>query len=140
MSTERIVRAVVVGSVVALAGVPARAHQTLAADGVAVTLHVTPDDEPIAGKPATIDVAKVKVGRGARVRWKRCQCALTISAAAGSVIEQRPVDARTRISLFTFPAEGAYALALSGRYRRKGHWRPFTVTFPIRAVADGASA
>lgn len=38
----------------ALAPGAATAHQTLSDAGATVTLHVNPDDEPVAGKPATI--------------------------------------------------------------------------------------
>lgn len=117
----------------ACAALPAQAHQSLADGRATVTLHVNPDDEPIVGQAATVDVVKVSVRRNAHFAWRTCQCRLSITDPSGGVIDERPLTKKARIFLFTFPTEGAYQIAISGRYRQR-RWRPFNVTFALRAV------
>jgi hypothetical protein len=120
-----------------LAGVPdVSAHQTATNDGATVTLHVNPDDQPIAGQPAYVYVTKVRVGRRARFRWRKCACRLTVTSAGGELVGDLAVRGSAAIP-FVFPQEGAYGMTLSGRYRRRHRWRPFSVTFGIRADAAG---
>ena len=82
------------------------AHQTGADNGATVTVHVNPDEESIAGQPATVAITKVKVRRGARFRWRTCGCRLTVTNADAEVIEQRDVGRRTTVVVMIFPAEG----------------------------------
>ena len=95
-----------------------------------MTVHVTPEDEPVAGQPSLILVEKVKTRTGrfcvgdvplhdAGLELRRARCC----AAAAS----RP---RTT---FTFPEPGAYRITVAGRVKRAAGWRWFKVSFAIRA-------
>lgn len=106
------------------------AHQTTTNKGVTVTLHVTQDDEPVAGQPSQIIVTKVRAG-SYRFRWSRCKCYLKASDTQGRVVLNRQVGSRsTRI---TFPRAGAYEIVFTGRVHRNGRSKRFRTTFAIRA-------
>jgi hypothetical protein len=124
--------AALASAITALAvAVPALAHQTSVSRGVAVTLHVLPEDEPVAGQPATIVAVKVAPPRGARFRFGTCRCRVRVRTAAGAVVLNRRAGKRTR---FTFPQPGAYQITYSGTYRSKrGATRSFAADFAIRA-------
>jgi hypothetical protein len=120
------------GFVIALFGASAAwAHQTETNNGVTVTLHVAPDDEPIATRPALVVVESVKTRTG-RFAWSTCLCTLEISSSAREVLRRGRTGRRTT---FTFPAAGAYRLTFAGRVKRKAGWRPFKVSFVLRADA-----
>lgn len=128
-------RFAVATAVAAAAGaVPASAlgHQTVADRGVAVTLHVLPDDEPVAGQPATIVVVKVAPPRGGRFTFGSCaSCRLRVRSADGQVLLDRRAGKRTP---FVFPTAAAYEITYSGGYRAKnGRTRRFSATFALRA-------
>jgi hypothetical protein len=110
---------------------PALGHQTVTNHGVAVTLHVLPDDEPRAGQPATIVAVRVKPPRGGRFRFRTCVCRVKVIDASGHVLLDRRTGKRTT---FTFPDRAAYEITYSGSYRAKTHrTRRFRAVFAIRA-------
>jgi hypothetical protein len=120
------------GFVIALIGAGgAWAHQTATNNGVTVTLHVAPDDEPAATQPAFIVVESVKTRTG-RFAWATCRCTVEISNSAREVLRRGPAGRRT---VFTFPEAGAYRINVAGRVKRKAGWRSFKVSFAIRADA-----
>jgi hypothetical protein len=111
---------------------PALAHQTVVDPrGVAVTMHVLPDDEPVAGRAATIVIVSVKPPRRGRFTFHGCACRVKVSTASGRVLLDRRTGKRTP---FVFPEPGAYEITYSGRYRAKGgKARRFSTRFAIRA-------
>jgi hypothetical protein len=92
-------------------------------------MHVTPEDEPIAGRSSKILVTKVKPNRG-RFSWRSCKCYLRISDTTGKVVLNRRAS---RTMSFTFPKSSAYELVFSGRVKRGGKFKRFRVDFAIRA-------
>jgi hypothetical protein len=129
-STRRVLAAGGVGVALLLAVPAALAHQTVTSNGVSVTVHVAPDDEPQAGKPAQFTVVKVK-RKGWRFRIGHCGCRLKIVDAEGRKVFDRPVNTtRTRV---TFPRAAAYQVTFSGHVTRKGHRRSFAAGFAYRA-------
>lgn len=110
---------------------PALGHQTISDGGVAVTLHVLPDDEPKAGQPATIVAVKVRPPRGGRFTFRSCSCRVKVADASGLVLLNRRTGKRTT---FTFPAAAAYEITYSGSYRAKNRkTRRFSAAFALRA-------
>jgi hypothetical protein len=107
----------------------ASAHQTAVNNGVEVTVHVAPNDEPVAGEPAAILFPKIKTRTG-KFAWANCRCVLQVSDSAGKVLLKSPATSRTE---FTFPDPAAYQVTLSGRVLRKGKWAAFRVAFAYRA-------
>ena len=122
--------AIAVAAITAATAVPAFAHQTAFNRGVAVTLHVNPDDEPVAGQPATIIVEKVKPPNGGTFTFTSGRPRLRVTDSGGSVLLNRAVGKRTS---FTFPDAAAYRIQFSGRYRKAGRYRTFSTSFAIRA-------
>ena len=111
---------------------PALGHQTVTDRGVAVTLHVLPDDEPKAGMPATIVVVSVHPPKGGRFRFRACACRVKVTDASGHVLLDKRTGKRTT---FTFPDQAAYEITYSGSYRAKTHrTRRFSTAFAIRAI------
>jgi hypothetical protein len=108
---------------------PAIAHQTASDKGVSVTMHVTPDDEPVAGRSARITVTKVRA-RHARFSWRSCSCHLRVIDSSGRVVLNRRVGRRTSL---VFPRRAAYEITFSGRVKRGSRKVSFRVPFAIRA-------
>ena len=104
-------------------------HQTETNKGVSVTMHVTPDDEPVSGESSRIIVSKVRPNRGS-FSWKSCACYLRISDSAGNVVLNRKAKRTTR---FTFPRATAYEIVFTGRVKRGSRFKRFRATFAIRA-------
>jgi hypothetical protein len=104
-------------------------HQTESNKGVSVTMHVTPDDEPVSGQSSRIIVSKVRPSRGS-FSWRNCACYLRISDSAGDVVLNRKAKRTTR---FTFPRATAYEIVFTGRVKRGSRFKRFRVTFAIRA-------
>jgi hypothetical protein len=120
-------------AVALIAGVsPAWSHQIVSNNGVAVQTHVDPNDEPIAGQATTIWVVRVK-GKGVVFSWKTCRCHLKVFDSSGAVLLDS--DATAPKTPVTFPEPAAYGFTLSGRVKNGKKWRPFKVTFAIRAAA-----
>jgi hypothetical protein len=111
----------------------AEAHQTTTSEGVTVTMHVTPDDEPVSGRHSQISVTRVKVRKG-RFAWSSCGCRLKISDSSGATVLDRAMTSRS--VHFTFPRSGAYRITFSGRVkgRNGGKSRSFSTPFAIRAA------
>jgi hypothetical protein len=105
----------------------ASAHQSTSSDGVTVTMHIAPDDEPVAGQPATLVLVSAK-----RRGWRRGDAAvrLRVTDATGRAVLDRRV--RTRAT-FTFPRSGAYRVTWSGRLHKGSRTRPFSAAFTYRA-------
>jgi hypothetical protein len=104
-------------------------HQTESSKGVSVTVHVTPEDEPIVGRVSTITVSKIRPNRG-RFSWRTCKCYLRISDSSGKVVLNRRAK---RTQRFTFPRATAYEIVFSGRVKRGGSFKRFRVDFAVRA-------
>jgi hypothetical protein len=112
-----------------LGAATAPGHQTESNKGVSVTMHVTPEDEPIAGRSSKVLVTKVRPNRG-RFTWRSCKCYLRISDSTGKVVLNRRAR---RSQSFTFPRASAYEIVFSGRVKRGGSFKRFRVDFAIRA-------
>ena len=133
---QRPIAVALVSFAVALTGPgAASAHDRETNNGVTVTVHVDPDDEPIATQPATIVVEKVETKAG--FAWATCRCTWRISDSTGAVLYQRPARVRTP---FVFPASGAYQLTFAGRVKvTKTRWRAFKINFAFRADTPSPS-
>ncbi|HZR94665.1 MAG TPA: hypothetical protein VFA56_03160 [Gaiellaceae bacterium] len=135
----RLARTTTLGAVVAtacLVGAPvAAAHQTLVNNGVAVTLHVNPNDEPVAGEPADISILRISTRKGT-FSWATCSCTMTIFEPGSTPLFDGKAVPKTQ---FTFPDPVAYGVTVKGRVRRAKRWAKFTVTFGLRADPRPAS-
>jgi hypothetical protein len=116
---------------VLIAAPAALAHQTVTSNGVAVTIHVAPDDEPQAGQPAAINVLGAR-RKGYKFSFRTCGCRLIVTDSSGAKLLDRAV--RAKRTTFTFPRSGAYEITVSGRVKRGSRSRKFTARFAYRAA------
>ena len=133
MATRRLGVVIAITAVGLACAAAAQAHQIAVNNGVSVTVHVAPDDEPIVGQTAVILVPKVKPRIG-KFAWATCRCTLKVSNANGDVLLSGKALPRTE---FVFPEAGAYRIDFAGRVKRivkqRIRWVPFKVWFAIRA-------
>lgn len=130
----RLVSAVLMGAALlaVLAG-NAWGHQIASNNGVSVQVHVNPDDEPVAGVPTTIWVVRVKPLKGT-FSWATCRCRMKVFDSSGTELLNTPTSkVRTPV---TFPEAKAYGITFAGRVKRNGLWRPFKVSYAIRAISS----
>lgn len=99
---------------------PALAHQVQIQDAIGATLHIEPNDIPLAGQPTDLWFALTQAG-GTVIPLDTCDCALTVYDTSETVVEAPPLspvsaEGYTDIpgAVVTFPAVGAYELVLTG--------------------------
>ena len=122
----------VAGASLALLAVatPALAHQSATSNGITVTMHIAPDDEPVAGQPTTIVFISAK-RRGWSLQRGSCGCRISVTDSSGDVLLDRRSGSRE--TRFTFPRAGAYRVRISGRLKRDGRTKSFNASFTYRA-------
>ncbi len=126
---QRLCAVALAGVVVLVGSGVASAHDRETSNGVTVTVHYDPNDEPIAGERSTLVVEEVETG--SKFSWATCNCTWRISNSSGAVVFKGPARPRTP---FVFPAAGAYELTLAGRVKAtKTRWRWFKINYAIRA-------
>jgi hypothetical protein len=113
-----------------VAATPALAHQSATSNGIAVTIHIAPDDEPVAGQASTIVFVSAK-RRGWSLRRGSCGCRITVTDSSGATVLDRRTGSRE--TTFTFPRAGAYRVRISGRLRKGGRTKSFNASFTYRA-------
>jgi hypothetical protein len=104
-------------------------------NGVAVTLHVAPNDEPVVGEPADVSILRITTKKG-KFTWATCNCTMTIFEPGNPPLLDGKATPKTQ---FTFPDAAAYGITVAGRVRRATRWAKFTVTFGIRADPSSSS-
>ena len=120
-------------AILMIAVTSAGAHQIASNNGVSVQVHVNPDDEPVAGIATTVWVVRVKALK-ATFAWATCRCRMKVFDSSGTVLVDSAAKA-PRIPV-TFPEPHAYGITFSGRVKRSnGLWKPFKVTYAIRAAS-----
>lgn len=106
------------------------AHQTKTSNGINVTIHIAPDDEPVAGQPASIVFVSAK-RPGWSLHRRSCGCRVKVSDSSGTQLLNRSI--RTRTTSYTFPKAGAYRITISGHMKRGSKSKSFNASFTYRA-------
>jgi len=134
-------RAVVLAACVALvAGGSVWGHVVLTDGTIGVTMHVDPDDAPVAGKPSRF-YFWFKDTSG---RLDPAQCRGTFTIASGdTLVNTQPLFAQIATGLvsvheFTFERPGVYTVRVNGAPVGKMTFQPFLISFSVR-VTGGAS-
>ena len=95
------------------------AHDRESNNGVTMTLHINPDDEPIATQPALLVIEKVETK--SVFSWKSCRCSMTISDSNDNVIRSGPVGARTVFTFFRWRGPTRSSTPVVCSRRERGH-------------------
>ena len=113
------------------------AHEVQIADDVGATLHIEPDDVPLAGAPTTAWFALTQAG-GTVIPLDQCNCRLTLYDNDTVAVETpllTPISAEgfTDIpsAVVTFPEVGAYELVLQGAPQGNVEFSPFELRFEV---------
>lgn len=129
--------AVVATIAVCLMALPSLAHQVRVQADVGATLHIEPQDRPVAGTPIQVWFALTQVG-GIVIPLEACNCRLTMHDGSGAVIATPTMTATSAEGYedipgarVTFPAVGAYELVLTGTPAEEQTFTPFELRFEV---------
>jgi hypothetical protein len=112
------------------------AHEVRTSQEVGGTMHIEPNDRPIAGKKSTIWIALTKRG-GEIIPYGKCNCRLEVRSLSDRNIQFTVANPLAIIERYlglpsmevTFPQVGRYELKLSGSARDGEDFSPFELTF-----------
>ena len=122
------------------------AHQVRVAEDIGGTLHIEPNDRPVAGEEALIWFALTRRG-GISLQLEECDCGvrvlqmpLTDRPEVLASPELRAVEAENYRGIpgadVTFPEAGAYAISISGEPVEANDFEPFELTFDVIVVGQ----
>lgn len=110
---------------------PVSAHVLVTEQTVGVVLHMTPDDDPIAGQETIFSL--IFKDTATQFTVANCQCQLQLvrdnRLYATYTIEAMAVDQGQAIG--TFPDRGQYTLRIVGQPKTPGSFQEFTIEKPV---------
>lgn len=111
------------------------AHVTEKADGLAVTLHMEPGDNPIIGEPANLFLNARD--RSLKFNPENCNCNLLVTGGSRTLLQSAltPAEARSSYTFkvpIVFPEKGVYKIDFYGEPKIPGAFEKFAVTFDLR--------
>jgi hypothetical protein len=129
----------VILSCVALAAITtasAIAHEVKTSNEVGGTIHIEPNDRPIAGKKSRIWIALTKRG-GEIIPYEKCDCRLEVRSLTNKSIKFAVPKSASILDRYlglpsievTFPEVGRYELRLSGSAKGDVDFPDFDLTF-----------
>lgn len=112
------------------------AHEVKTSQEVGGTMHIEPNDRPVAGKKSTIWIALTKRG-GEIIPYEQCNCRMEVRSLSDRSIKFTVANPLVLIERYlglprlevTFPQVGRYELKLSGSPRGNADFQPFELTF-----------
>ena len=121
---------------VMMATTAAIAHEVRTSQEVGGTIHIEPNDRPVAGKKSTIWVALTKRG-GEIIPYGTCNCRMEVRSLSDRSIRFTVGNSLAIIERYlglpslevTFPQVGRYELKLSGSAKNGQDFPPFELTF-----------
>ena len=121
---------------VMMATTAAIAHEVRTSQEVGGTIHIEPNDRPVAGKKSTIWVALTKRG-GEIIPYAKCNCRMEVRSLSDRNIRFTVRNSLAIIERYlglpslevTFPQVGRYELKLSGSAKNGQDFPPFELTF-----------
>ncbi len=127
-------------------GLRISAHQVQTAEDIGGTLHIEPNDRPIAGDSVLVWFALTRRG-GAPLRLEDCNCAVQVfqwpvteGDAPISAPMLREVEAENYVDIpgadVLFPTAGAYTLTISGYPKVENDFKPFELEFDVTVVGQ----
>lgn len=107
---------------------PGLAHTLKIDQSIGVTLHIDPNDEPIAQKESTIYIEIED--RTKQFNYVDCDCRLLIQQDNRVIAELQTVNKLFRSATYQFPKAGSYQVLVAGRPKSPyATFQSFTTTF-----------
>ena len=120
----------------------ALAHELQNDEPMRALLHISPDDDPIIGQPATLLLEFKDTTKKFAVA--DCNCIATIRQS-GQELYSEPLSAQSvpgsRVHAafaFTFPKKDIYQLEVSGTPRAEHSFEPFTLSYDLRVAREAS--
>jgi hypothetical protein len=114
----------------------ASAHVTQTDGSINVTMHIEPDDDPIAGQPAKFFFEFQD--KKSKFKTADCNCNVVISQNDKQLVSL-PLFKNTNSSdfvtpqfVYTFPGKAVYDIKLSGSSKTAGEFQGFALDFAVR--------
>jgi len=112
------------------------AHEVRISQEVGGTIHIEPNDRPVAGKKTRIWIALTKRG-GEVIPYQKCNCRMEVRSLTDKSIKFTVSDSLAILERYlglsskevTFPQVGRYELKLIGSPRNDANFQPFELTF-----------
>ncbi|PZO44220.1 MAG: hypothetical protein DCF19_03195 [Pseudanabaena frigida] len=112
------------------------AHEVKTSQEVGGTMHIEPNDRPVAGKKSIIWIALTKRG-GEIIPYEKCNCRMEVRSLTDRSIKFTVANPLAIVERFiglpsmevTFPQVGRYELKLIGSPRGDEDFQPFELTF-----------
>ncbi len=114
------------------------AHSIKVSNGVGATIHVDPDDRPLAGQNSQLWISLTKRG-GVIIPYENCNCNIEVQSLTNSsirfILPKPSYTNADHLGLHNyvgvvFPQAGRYNLRVVGK-SKEGTFEPFELTFPI---------
>ncbi|PZU92814.1 MAG: hypothetical protein DCE90_17625 [Pseudanabaena sp.] len=118
-------------------GLPVRiAHEVKTSGQVGGTIHIEPNDRPVAGKKTRIWIALTRRG-GEIIPYSKCNCLMEVRSLTNRNINFQLSNSFSIIEKYlglpskevTFPEVGRYELKLVGSAKNDQDFPPFELTF-----------
>lgn len=117
----------------------AQAHQLNSYENIEATIHISPNDEPIALQLSTIEIDIADTSK--MFDFSNCDCTLQISNSS-TVVAELPLIGNGTIfeTTYTFASEGIYTFALIAENIEESteHFTPFELsyTYEVRPASE----
>lgn len=128
-----------------LLAIPVLAHEVEVASDVAATLHIEPNDRPIANVPSKVWFALTRKG-GQIIPLSQCNCQLAVYPVPYEEGKTTPLIQPTLIALdverykgipgatIAFPKAGMYELKLTGTAKQGGNFQAFKLSYQVIVI------
>lgn len=120
------------------------AHVLESSGSVGAVMHVSPDDDPIAGQQS--DFYFEFKDKEDKFKPEDCNCIISISDSSGKEISNQPlfsgsndVNSRSASFSFTFPQKDVYEIHISGK-SNSGQFSEFNLEYELRVERDLTSS
>jgi hypothetical protein len=112
------------------------AHEVRTSNSVGGTIHIEPNDRPIAGQKSRIWIALTKRG-GEIIPYDQCNCRLEVRSLTNKAVKFIVPRSTSIIDIYlglpsievTFPEVGRYELRLNGSAKRSADFPDFELIF-----------
>lgn len=119
---------------------PVSAHVLESNGSIGAVMHISPDDDPVAGQPSGFFFEfKDKDGK---FKPKDCECVVSILQGNTEMFSQQLFQNSTDPSLenasftYTFPEKNVYTVKIVGKPNSSDAFQPFTLKYDIRVSRE----